>query len=313
MDSDSSISEPVRKVVEELSTGEENLSNALLAEFSNLNQSEMAFLITEWDLLAEEQRLHIVSRLFEMAEDNIEFNFDSIFKYCLQDRNEDIRCLAIEGLWENEETSLIKPLVDLLENDESDKVQAAAALALGKFVEKAEFGKLRPVFSEQVKEALLSAVDDRNRSPMVIRRVLEAVAPLSVPDVSEAIQDAYETDDAYMIISAIYAMGKSCNKSWIPVLLKELENDDPEIRFEAAGALGELEEEESVPYLINLVNDDDMEVRLKVIQSLGKIGTASARECLGLCLESTSDAIRDAAESAIQEINASDDPLSFRT
>ena len=74
-----------------------------------------------------------------------------------------------------------------------------------------------------------------------------------------------------------------------------------------------MEDERAVPALIKLANeDDDIDVRMAAIQALGKIGRLSARECLKLCLESHNDAVKQAAEEALQNIDASDDPLSFR-
>lgn len=310
---DSSISESIGKAIRELSEGEEIPDNTTLTELSGLSSGEMKIFGEVWDGLDPERRIQIVNRFSELAEDNLELNFDAIYIYCLADPEEDIRSLAIEGLWENEDTALIDHFITLLEEDESDKVQSAAAIALGKYAVMAELGKLRNEYAEKVREALLGAIDDRNKSIEVIRRVLESAAPLSMPDVQEAINDAYYSNDPGLIISAIYSMGKSCNLSWLPVLLKEMENDDPEIRYEAAGACGELEDERAVPALIKLANgDDDIDVQMAAIQSLGKIGSLSARECLKLCLESHNDAVKEAAEEALQNIDASDDPLSFR-
>ncbi len=310
---DSSLSEQTEEAIRGLSEGDEIPANSILAELSNLNPAEMRLFREVWAGLRPERRLQIISRLVELAEENLEFNFDAVFKYCLKDSEEDIRCLAVEGLWENEETSLIDPLIEILEGDESNRVQAAAATALGKFALLAELEKLRADNVDKVREALLGTIDDRNKSPEVIRRVLEAAAPLSMPDIKEAINSAYCSNDPGLVISAIYAMGKSYDTSWLPVLLKETENDEPEIRYEAAGACGELEDEKAVPSLIKLANnDDDIDVRMAAIQSLGKIGSISARECLKLCLESRNDAVRETAEEAIQNIEASDDPLSFR-
>ena len=310
---DSSFSESIGKAIRELAKGEEIPSNTTLTELSGLGSNEMKFFRDIWGELNTERRIQIVSRLLELAEDNLELNFDTIFRLCLNDPEDDIRCMAIEGLWENEDTSLIDPLIKLLEEDESDKVQAAAALALGKYALLAELGKLRNGITEKVQEALLGAIDDRNKSTEVLRRTLESAAPLSIPDVQEAINDAYFSNDPGLVISAIYSMGKSCDLAWLPILLKEMENDDPEIRYEAAGACGELEDERAVPALIKLANgDDDIDVRMAAIQSLGAIGSLSARECLKLCLESHDDAVKEAAEEALQKIDASDDPLSFR-
>jgi hypothetical protein len=310
---DFSLSESIGKAIRELVESEEFPSNTTLTELSSPGPGEMKLFGEIWNELNTERRTQIISRLLELAEDNLELNFDTIFRYCLSDPEEDIRCMAIEGLWENEDASLIGPLIKLLEEDESDKVQSAAAIALGKYALLAELGKLRNENTEKVREALLGAIDDGNKSTEVIRRVLESAAPLSVPDVQKAINDAYCSNDPALVISAIYSMGKSCDISWLPVLLKETENDDPEIRYEAAGACGELEDERAVPALIRLANrDDDIDVRMAAIQSLGKIGSLSARECLKLCLESHNDAVKEAAEEALQKIDASDDPLSFR-
>ena len=310
---DSSPSESIGKAVRELAEGEEIPGNTTLTELSGLSPVDMKLFRETWNELNTERRIQTISRFMELAEDNIELNFDMIFRYCLSDPEEDIRSMAIEGLWENEDTTLIEPLIKLLEEDEANKVQSAAATALGKYAVMAELGKLRNENVEKVREALMGAIDDRNKSTEVIRRVLESAAPLSTPDVQEAINDAYHSNDPGLIISAIYSMGKSCNVSWLPVLLQETENDDPEIRYEAAGACGELEDERAVPALIKLANgDDDIDVQMAAIQSLGKIGSLSARECLKLCLESHNDAVKEAAEEALQNIDASDDPLSFR-
>ncbi|OGN88938.1 MAG: hypothetical protein A2158_04780 [Chloroflexi bacterium RBG_13_46_14] len=310
---DSSLSESVGKAIRELTEGEEIPGNTTLTELSGLSPAEMKLFREIWDKLNTERRIQTISRLSELAEDNLELNFDAIFRYCLSDPEEDIRSMAIGGLWENEDTSLIDLFIKLLEEDESDRVQSAAAIALGKYVILAELGKLRDENAEKVLEALLGAIDDRNKSTEVVRRVLESTAPLSVPDVQEAINDAYYSYNPSLMISAIYSMGKSCNLSWLPILLKETENDDPEIRYEAAGACSELEDERAVPALIKLANeDDDIDVQMAAIQSLGKIGSLSARECLKLCLESHNDAVKEAAQEALQNIDASEDPLSFR-
>jgi HEAT repeat protein len=310
---DSSSSESVDNAMRELAEGEEIPDNSTLAGLSGLGPGDMSSFREVWDEFITERRIQIISRLSELAEDNLELNFDAIFRYCLTDPDEDIRSLAIEGLWESEDNSLIEPFITLLEEDESDKVQSAAAIALGKYAILAELGKLRNENKEKVQESLLGAIDDRNKSTEVIRRVLESAAPLSIPDVRDAINDAYYSNDPGLMISAIYSMGKSCDSSWLPVLIQETKNDDPEIRYEAAGACGELEDERAVPSLIKLANeDDDIDVRMAAIQALGKIGSLSARECLKLCLESYNDAVKEAAEEALQNIDASDDPLSFR-
>lgn len=303
---------PIEKTIVELGNSNKSLLNSRLADLSNLNSEELELFERSWPAIEPKRRRQIVHRLVELAEDNLALNFDSIFKYCLKDQDNEVRSKAIEGLWENEEASLIEPLINLLEQDSSEKVQAAAAIAMGKFAMLAEHKKLRSCHISKIQEALLRVIGDKNRPVEVRRRALEAVAPISLPQVKTAIMEAYQGPNSRLRISSIYAMGKSCDPSWLPVLLKELAGADAEVRYEAAGACGELEEGTAVPYLIKLVNDFDVDVQMAAIQALGKIGNLQAKECLEQCLDSTSEAVRQTAEEALNELEAREDPLSFR-
>ncbi len=302
----------VEEAVAELKNTGETLNNSTLSSLSNLTPEELDLFKNMWETIDSKRRRQIINRLVELVEDNLEFNFDSIFKYCLKDEDEEVRCQAIEGLWENEEASLIDTLINLLEQDISENVQAAAATALGKFAVLAECNKLRSDHISKIQEAFLAAIDDRSKPLEVSRRVLESAAPISLPRVKAAIEEAYQDSNPRLKISSIYAMGKSCDSSWLNILLNETSSNDPEIRYEAAGACGELEEEAAVPRLIRLVNDQDVDVRMAAIQALGKIGNTQAKECLKQCLESTSEAVRQAAEEALHMIATEEDPLSFR-
>jgi HEAT repeat protein len=303
---------PVEETIIKLAGKDNPLLNSHLVELSNLNPEGMECFNSSWPGIGTERRRQIMNRLVELAEENLELNFDAIFKFCLKDGDDEVRSKAIEGLWENEEPSLIEPLIHLLEQDSSEIVRAAAAIALGKFAMLAEHKKLRDSYVSRVHKALLAAIGDKKRSVEVSRRALEAAAPVSLPEVKEAIADAYKSGNAGLKVSSIYAMGQSCDPIWLPVLLKELSSVDAELRYEAAGACGELEEEEAVPYLINAVGDSDVDVRMAAIQALGRIGSAEAKECLKQCLESSSEAVRRAAQQALNDVEAVDDPLSFQ-
>lgn len=296
------MSSSIKEIIAELGDSDSRLLSSRLADLSNLDPEELQFLEQVWVTIKPKRRQQIVYRLVELAEDNFELNFDSIFQDCLKDQDAEVRSKAIEGLWENEDTALINPLIKLLEQDTSEKVEVAAAMALGKFALLAEHKKLRPDYISKLSQALLNSIEDKNRSVEVRRRALESVAPLSLPQVEEAIQEAYQSHYPKLRTSAVYAMGKSCNCRWLPMLLKELSNAEAEIRYEAAGACGELGEKEAVPHLIELVSDPDIDVQLAAIQALGKIGGNKAKECLEQCLNSPSEAIQQAAEQSLCEL-----------
>ncbi len=303
---------PIEETIANLGNSDKPLLNSKLAELSNLSSEELALFEKAWAAIEPKRQGEIMYRLVELAEDNFELDFDDIFKSRLKDPSDEVRSKAIEGLWESEEASLIDPLIELLEQDSSQEVQATAATALGKFAMLAELKKIRHSHKSKVCQALLAAIDDQSKPIEVKRRALEAAAPLSLPQMEKAIVKAYKNDEPKLRAGALFAMGKSCNHSWLPILLKELASADAEMRYEAAGACGELGEKEATPYLTELITDPDVDVQLAAIQALGKIGGPEAKDCLERCLNNSSEAVQQAAEQALNELEAGEDALSFR-
>jgi HEAT repeat protein len=301
----------VEQTIAKLSNPDKPLQSSWLADLSSLNSAELKLLEQAWETIEPKRRRQIMYRLVELTEDNFEFDFDNIFKSRLKDKDAEVRSKAIEGLWENEEASLINPLIDLLEQDSSEKVQAAAAVALGKFALLAELEKLRPSHKAKISRSLLAVISDKSQPVEVKRRALEAAAPLTLLQMKRAIAEAYQSGNNKLKISALFAMGKSCDPSWLPILIKELSNVDAEMRYEAAGACGELGEEEAASYLAELVSDPDIDVRLVAIQALGKIGGPEAKGRLEKCLNNPNEAIQEAAEQALRQLEAEEEPLFF--
>ena len=303
---------PLEETIADLVNNNEPLRNSKMVELSNLNSEELEVFEQAWANIKPERRRYIMHRLVELAEDNFELDFDSIFKNHLKDQDVEVRSKAIEGLWECEDASLIIPFINLLRQDSSEEVQSAAATALSKFAMLAELKKLRSCYTSKICQALLTVIGDRTRSIEIKRRALEAIAPLNVPQVEGAIREAYQSRNRKLRISAIYAMGKNCNRAWLPILVKELATADAETRYEAAQACGELGEEEVIPNLIELIADPDMDVQVAVLQALGKIGGSEAEECLQQCRNNPNEIIRQAAEQALSELEAEEIPFTFR-
>ncbi len=302
---------PTKTIITELADSDQPLLGSNLAALSSPNPAELRLLARAWAAIETERRRQIVNRMVSLAEDNVALNFDDIFKLCLRDKDAAVRSQAIEGLWENEDVSLIDPLVDLLEHDSTETVRAAAARGLGKFAALAECRKLRPTPATRVLQALLATINDDHRPGEVRRRALEAIAPFSQPQVKQAILGFHRSQNPKLQASAIYAMGRTCDTSWLPLLLKEMAHNNAEIRYEAATACGELGEEAAVPHLTRLTDDPDLDVRLAAIQAMGKIGGGAAKESLKKQLEDTSLAVQQAAEQALSEMEAMANPLSF--
>lgn len=300
------------KNLAELSDESKPLVSSKLANLSATSQEELVLFLEAWAEMGFERRRQIASQLVGLAEEDPKLNFDDIFHACLRDPDEIVRVRAIEGLWEYENHSLIDTFINMLREDRQESVRAAAALALGRFALLAELGKLRPDDGAKVEKALAEVIDDQEEQLGVRRRAVEAIATFSLPEVTEIIQEAYQSDDDQMRVSAIYAMGRNSDPAWLPTLVKELSNPDTEMRFEAAGAYGELGGEEAVPHLVRLIYDLDAQVQLSAIAALGKIGGNEAGAALRECLNHTAEHIRGAAEDALEELGFSKDPFSFR-
>lgn len=302
---------PIEKLISDLANSNKPLSSSGLTELSNLSSEDMEFICRIWESIESKRRQQIIYRLVELAENNFELNFDSIFRNCLKDQDAEVRSKAIVGLRESEEASLINPLIDVLRYDSSEKVQVAATIVLGKFAMLAEHKKIRSCHISRLGEALLSVIGDRSKPVDVRRRALEAAAPLSVPQVRKIIMEAYQSRNSKIRAGAVYAMGKSCNHFWLPILLEELANANTEIRYEAARACGELGEEEAVPCLIELLRDPDTDVQLAAIQALGKIGSGEAKEYLEECLNNPNELVQEAAEQSLEYLKIVADPFYF--
>jgi HEAT repeat protein len=302
----------IKDYMAELKDPDRPLVSSGLARLSSLPSSELILFLGDWSYISTERRRDIVGRLVGLAEENTSLNFDDIFLACLNDADDAVKVSAIEGLWEYESRSLIEPLIGLLEGDCPESVRAAAATALGKFALMAELGELSSRDSDRLEKALVAVIDNRSDQPEVRRRAVEALAVFSTAEVSKVIREAYHSDDHKMRVSAIYAMGMNCAPEWLPILLEELDNPDAEMRFEAVVACGEMEEEEAVTRIVSLIDDPDSQVQLSAIVALGKIGGSEAENALRKCLERLDEHIREAAEEAIEELEHSVDPFSFK-
>ena len=294
----------------ELKDQSARLSVAGLQHLASLEREQAAALRGAWPQIEAERRRQVVHLLVELAEDNVDMDFDAVFFAALEDEDAAVRADAVRGLWEYEGRDLIAPLLRLLEKDEEPEVRAEAALALGRFVVLSELGSLREEHFQQVEAGLRRALEDELEVDEVRGRALEAIGASGRPWVEQAIQAEYESE-ARLKVSALHAMGRSCDGRWLPVLIEELANDDPEIRYEAATALGALADRRAVSRLAPLLQDPDLEVREAVIGALGQIGGSEAKLLLRPLLRDGSPSVQEAAAAAVAEADFDLDPLSI--
>ena len=288
------------------------LGVARLINLSSLAPDEVSAFEDAWRAADVRRRRQIVHELIELAEDNVELNFDAVFRVSLSDPDIEVRHSGIRGLWEYEGRDLIPTLVALLLTDVDQGVRAEAALALGRYALKAEFGEVRTSDASAVDEALRRAFADPEQPTEVRARAVEAVGVRSQPWVIQIIEDAYRSGQHRLQVSALHAMGRNCDVRWLATLVQELKSEDAEIRYEAATACGSLGDESAVPHLLPLLEDDDAEVQEVAIQALGQIGGREAKRFLEDRLDHSDERVRDAALAALAEVDFGDTPLSFK-
>ena len=297
----------LKKLVEET----EPVSVASLYALSGLDRADLDKVRSVWPTIPLERRQVAIRHLVDIAEDNFEVDFNSIYRLGLVDVDPDVRAAAIDGLWEDGDPVLVAQFIKLLQSDAAENVRVAAASALGHFVLLGEYEELPAEKVEPVVTALQVVFANTNESIEVRRHAVEALGFRSSPEIEQIIQKAYTQPDERMRVSAVFAMGRSVDDQWGEIVLKEMDAHDPEMRFEAARAAGEIEYAPAVNPLIRLIEDVDDDVQRAAVWSLGQIGGDKSRQVLTAILESDAEYLHEIAQDALDELefNSGSHPL----
>jgi HEAT repeat protein len=286
------------------------LSSTQLTSLSDLEPEDAAELAAAWVEIETNRRFNIVTELAELAQDNVELNFDAAFKIALADDEAAVRAAALRGLFEYEGRDLIPVLADVLRQDPDAGVRRESAVALGRYALAAELEQLPQSDGAAVREVLTEAAEDLEEDERVRARAIEALGAMSGEETENLIESVYEEDSLWLKVGAVDAMGRSCNPSWLPLVMREMESRAPEMRHAAAYAAGEIGEEEAVQQLKRMaVDDPDKDVQLVAVRAIGEIGGDQAKVALKAILYEGDDSLQEAVEEAMSEIAFNDDPL----
>src|SRR3972149_956984 len=132
---------------------------AQLVRLSALASEQAAQFSAVWPTLAVRRRRQVMQELTDLAEDNVELNFDAVFFVALEDGDAQVRLGAVRELWEHDGPDLVPALLKMLD-DQNAGVRAEVALALGRFVLLNEYGKLRERHFREVEAALRRRLED---------------------------------------------------------------------------------------------------------------------------------------------------------
>lgn len=253
---------------------------AFVYGLSNIGQTELKPIADAWVNVIPATRRAIVRHLVEASENQFQLDYRTFGLYLLTDDDPRVREVAVELLWEDYTLEVMNVLVDLAQHDSVVGVRAAAMSALGRYVLAGELEDLPEDLVEPARKTALTAWEDRSNDVHVRRRALEALSNMTAPVVNEAIAEAYESPYHEMRVSAVFAMGRSCDSRWEDHILEEIEGSDAEMQYEAARAAGELQLQEAVPRLAHLLLEGDREIVDAAVWSLGEIGGKAAMRVL---------------------------------
>jgi HEAT repeat protein len=203
----------------------------------------------------------------------------------LQDVDEVIRAITIESLCKiGLEVDIIPPLVITLQDD-SARVRANAAFAIGCLREKAKIAVIH----------LVATLEDRD--DWVRSNVIEALgkigkdAEIAIPHLITALSDNYSGIRAKATLSLAYIAPEN---QAIPLLIEMFGDSDPRVRGAAADALGVFANKVASAAIIlkTGLTDKNIYVRMNVAKVLIKVGI-EVKTCLDIFVKALnqSDAI----------------------
>ena len=296
---------PFQSVVEALLNPDQPFPARFLHRFSDIHPEDLKLLLATWSQVSINRKHSLLEDLEGFSESDTITAFDELARALLTDPDSFVRALAIRLLWECEDTKLTVRFLDMLENDESVDVRAAAANALGQFVYLGELEKIPAELLHQIEDQLFKASLPANDN-LIRRRALESLGYSGRAEVIPLIASAYREKDPEWVKSALWAMGRSYDERWRPEVLTQLRAPDEDIRAEAVHAAGELELASARPLLLDMLEDEeDPEMRRELIWALSRIGGEGIRAKFEELLEIEED------DEEVEFIEEAIDTLSF--
>lgn len=292
------------QIITDLFDTDKEISVSTYYYLSDLPSEQFEKLTANWLQIDARRRETIARNMADIAENNFQVDFSPLATDMLKDPSEKVRLAALDMLWDSDKVTLIRPIVAMMETDESTAVRASAAGSLGHYLLMAQWGEINLDIEQPVAQALIKQITDVVTPLPVRRAALESVSSAPLPEIQTYIRDAYESGVPEMELSAIFAMGRSADPMWLPIIQNELESEDTEMRAEAAKAAGIIGDSSFSDILAELArHDDDLEVQIAAVHALGLIGNEIASSTLSaMGDEVEDDSLLDAVEEALEDM-----------
>lgn len=280
---------PFKDVLDALVSMARAFPPRFLYELSGLEGKKLKDLRHIWPQIPLERRRSVLEDLETLGEDDPLLSFEEIGKHAITDPDAQVRATGIRLLWEVEDVQLVPVLTNILSSDPEEYVRATAATSLGKFVYLGEMEEIAQPVAHKVEDTLL-AVLNGTETTLVRRRALESLGFSSRPELEALINKAYTDSDRDWKVSALFAMSRTSNEKWNPMVMNSMSDDNDAIQFEAVRAAGELAIEEAREPLLRMVDETtDEDLQAAAIWSLSQIGGKDVREKITSLLEDSEE------------------------
>ena len=296
----------IKKIIVHLADHDRVVDDSNVIQLSGLSQGDLKKFFDIWKSVSSSDRTEVLNKLLKLSNNRPVLDFTDIFKMCLNDDDENVRSNAILGLWECDDKTFMRFLINMMLSDDSSDVRYVAAASLGRFVDMAREDKLSPINVSKLLGALFTTINMRDELVYVRGRAVESIASFQSDKVDDVIQDLYNSEDYNLCISSIAAMGRTSNSFWLPMVLSHIYDHDPSMRTKVAVAIGEIGDESSVYELAKLIEDDELDVQLAAISGLAKIGGSDAIIVLKKCLDCEDKILVNAATNGLGMIKTED-------
>jgi HEAT repeat protein len=299
---------PFDEVLTALLDQDQVLDPVFLYRLSDINREDLSDLIQIWQDIHVERRRALIEDLEQLTDTNNLLSFEPIFRFALDDEDEQVRFFTTRAIEVFDTDDLIPHFLKVLDQEQSVDVRAVTASVLGKYIYRGELDKINSKTKKKIEDKLLEilAGDDAEE---IRRRALEAVSYSSREEVKEFILEAYQSDLEEWIASAVFAMGRSLDIEYGEMVYDRLGHTSPKVRLEAVRACGELALEDAVPTIIDLLGDLP-DIREAAIWALSQIGGEDAGPAIqDLMDDQVSDEEADLIQQALERLDFLEDGL----
>lgn len=236
-------------------------------------------------------------QLFEAAAAIIEIGEYAIpsLVNLIQDKAKDIefRSMCIELLSNVGDETAIEPLINLLEQEETEQLRDASAIALGILG-----------YKETV-DSLIEALQS-DSSAGVRQSAALSLGVLNDPRAIDSLVTALSGEDNMVRTNALRSLGELKAKDAILPIVNKLNDQDEYVRYTAAKVLGQIGNETVINSLLQKLEDEDDYVRKSAIEAIANFVTPESTSIIPSLIEAINEdidwAVRQGAAEALIKI-----------